>query len=193
MAKSLGELTDEELIAEFQNDNEAAFTELVQRFKDPLTNFTYRFMGDWDDCHDVVQETFVRVARNLHAFEGRARFTTWLYTVVRSVAIDVTTKMRKAPKTAEDERMSQLPAQDGEPMDGMIDAETREAVRDAVTKLPENEREAVIMCELQELPLRDACEVLGWSESRMKVTLYRARRRLRSMLGSYVGAGTVGS
>lgn len=180
---------DAELAASFKAGHAPALEALYWRHAERVWRYARYFSGNEDAAAEIVQETFVRVSRNLHAFEGRARFTTWLYTVVRSAAIDVTTKLRKAPKQAEDEQMSRVPAQDSEPMDGLIDAETREAVRDAVTRLPENEREAVIMCELQELPLRDACEVLGWSESRLKVTLYRARRRLRSMLGSYVGAG----
>src|SRR5215510_583008 len=86
MARSLGDLTDEELIAEFQHDNEAAFTELVQRFKDPLTNFAYRFLGDWDDCYDVVQETFIRVYRRRHSYKPIAKFSTWIYTIASNLA-----------------------------------------------------------------------------------------------------------
>ena len=73
MPKILSELTDEELIAEFQKENEAAFTLLVGRFKDPLTNFVFRFIGDRDECNDIVQETFVRVYRSKHSYKPVAK------------------------------------------------------------------------------------------------------------------------
>ena len=58
MEKNLNELTDEELILEFQqNDTERAFEILVQRYKNPLTNYVFRFIGNYDVCADVVQET----------------------------------------------------------------------------------------------------------------------------------------
>ncbi|MCK7526021.1 MAG: hypothetical protein MZV64_54640 [Ignavibacteriales bacterium] len=60
--RNLSEFTDEELILEFQSSgNEKAFEILVQRFKNPLTNYVYRFLGDYDSCVDVVQDTFVKV------------------------------------------------------------------------------------------------------------------------------------
>ena len=62
--RNLNEFTDEELILEFQSSgNEKAFEILVQRFKNPLTNYVYRFLGDYDSCVDVVQDTFVKVYR----------------------------------------------------------------------------------------------------------------------------------
>lgn len=61
MDRNLNELTDEELILEFQKSgNEKAFEILVLRFKNPLTNYVYRFLGDYDACVDVVQDAFVK-------------------------------------------------------------------------------------------------------------------------------------
>ena len=64
MDRNLHELTDEELILEFQeNDTERAFEILVQRYKNPLTNYVFRFIGNYDACSDVVQETMIKVHR----------------------------------------------------------------------------------------------------------------------------------
>ena len=64
MEINLHELTDEELILEFQqNDTERAFEILVQRYKNPLTNYVFRFIGNYDACADVVQETMIKVHR----------------------------------------------------------------------------------------------------------------------------------
>lgn len=179
---------DSELVAAFKAGHAQALEALYWRHAECVWRYARYFSGNEDTAAEIVQETFLRMARSLQQFEGRARFTTWLYTIVRSVAIDLTTKARKAPRQAEAESLDQVPAGEVEPMDSLIGRETREAVRDAVARLPENEREVVLLCELQDLPLREAGEILGWSESRLKVTLYRARRRLKTMLGSYVEA-----
>jgi RNA polymerase sigma-70 factor (ECF subfamily) len=84
--------------------------------------------------------------------------------------------------------MEQVPASTPGPAEKLDDAETRAAVRAAIARLPENEREAVLLCEIEDLPLRTAGEILGWGEGRVKVTLFRARRRLKELLAPHVGA-----
>ena len=65
----LRELSDEELILEFQKNNtEDAFNILVQRYKNPLTNYVFRFLGDYEVCADVVQETMIKVYRYKDAY-----------------------------------------------------------------------------------------------------------------------------
>ena len=62
---------------------------------------------------------------------------------------------------------------------------------EGVGRLPGAQRDAIVLCELDGLSIREAAEVLGWKESRVKVTLFRARRRLREFLKDYVADGTV--
>ena len=79
MDKNLRELSDEELILEFQKNNlEAAFEILVQRYKNPLTNFVFRFLGDYESCNDVVQETMIKVYRYKDTYSSVAKFSTWV-------------------------------------------------------------------------------------------------------------------
>lgn len=184
---------DAELVAAVRDGRRSAeevLATLYWRHAERVWRYARYFSGNDDTAAEIVQESFLRLVRNLGHFEGRASFSTWLYTIVRSVAIDATTRQRKTRGNVEEDAMARLPAKDDEPLHELIDSETRAAVREAVGKLPENEREAIVLCELQDLSLKDACGVLGWSESRLKVTLYRARRRLRALLGSYVGAET---
>ena len=66
--------TDEELISRFQNGDTYAFDLLVRRYKDPLLNFIYRFLGDFVEAEDIVQETFYRVYKNKHYYKEVAKF-----------------------------------------------------------------------------------------------------------------------
>ena len=84
--KPIASQTDEELIAAFQQENAAAFDEIVRRYRDPLYNFVVRLLGDTLFSEDVVQETFVRVYRNKHRYHQVAKFSTWIYTIASNLA-----------------------------------------------------------------------------------------------------------
>ncbi len=87
MDKNLSALSDEELIAELQQtNNERAFEILVQRYKNPLTNYVFRFLGDYDACTDVVQETMIKVYRYKDNYSSVAKFSTWIYTIAGNLA-----------------------------------------------------------------------------------------------------------
>ena len=76
---NLTDLSDEKLIIEFQkNNNVKAFEILVQRYKNPLTNYVYRFVGDYEACVDIVQETMVKVYRYKDSYNSVAKFSTWI-------------------------------------------------------------------------------------------------------------------
>lgn len=190
---------DAELLAalkEGRSTPQATLEALYWRHAERVWRYARYFSGDSEVASEIVQESFLRVARNLPAFEGRSKFSTWLYTVVRSAAVDITARRRRhasmqsAAEPGEPDPMSSIPANDQGPDQIAAGEETKAAVRAAVGRLPENEREAVVLCELQELSLREAGEVLGWSETRVKVTLFRGRRRLRTLLKHYVEAGS---
>ena len=84
--------TDEDLIARFQNGDEYAFDEIVNRYKDRLLNFVFRFIGQIDESEDIVQDTFLKVYKNKNSYVNIARFSTWIYTIAGNLA---KTELRK--------------------------------------------------------------------------------------------------
>ena len=78
--------TDEELIARFQQGDNYAFDLLVKRYKEPLLNFVYRFVGEREEAEDIVQETFLRLFKNKHYYREIAKFSTWIYTIAGNLA-----------------------------------------------------------------------------------------------------------
>ena len=178
---------DAELVDAFKAGDAQALEALYWRHADRVWRYACYFSGSNDAASEIVQDTFVRVAQHAAKFESRARFSTWLFTIVRSVAIDAAARRRRDPlQHSSEEPMQRLSAATPEPADDAAAAETRAAVRKAIARLPENEREAVLLCEIEDLPLREAGEILGWGESRLKVTLFRARRKLKDMLAPHV-------
>ena len=85
--KKLNSLTDEELIKVFQDENTIeAYEILVKRFKDPLMNFVYRFLGDRDIASDIVQDTMIKFYLNKDSYQSIAKFSTWIYTIAGNLS-----------------------------------------------------------------------------------------------------------
>src|SRR5258708_21601946 len=82
------ERTDEELLAAFQQGDVGAFEALLRRHRAPLFTFLVRMLGEREKAEDLAQETFLRIVKGAQAWEHRARFQTWLYTIARNLCVD---------------------------------------------------------------------------------------------------------
>lgn len=177
---------DSELVARCRGGDLAALEPLYRRHVDRVWRYAWFRTRSREASAEIVQETFLRVARSIEGFEGRSAFATWLLAVTRSVVVThVRQRARESRAGADPPRLRLVP--DGaDPPDRVETQDTRRAVRDALATLPGPHRDAITLCELSGLSIREAAEVLGWSESRVKTTLFRARRKLRDELKPYV-------
>jgi RNA polymerase sigma-70 factor (ECF subfamily) len=177
---------DEVLIARFQDGEEAAFNEIVRRYKDPLTNFAFRFLGDRDECLDIVQETFVRVYRNKHSFKPVARFSTWVYTITTNLC-------RTALRRRKIRVLLSLQGRDGEAPLDIVDESARtdekadaalkaERIQKALLTLPVRYREVVVLREIEQLSYEEIAEVTKTNIGTVKSRINRARSRLQEQL-----------
>jgi RNA polymerase sigma factor (sigma-70 family) len=117
-------------------------------------------------------------------FQGRAAFLTWLLRVARSAAAD---QGRAQQRRRRDQDTDPPVRSEPDPAADLEHLELTEAVRQAVRRLPETERAAITLCELQEMPIAEAVDILGCSEILIKSALFRARGRLRVMLAKHAG------
>ena len=171
--------TDSQLVAACQAGDMGALKALYDRYVDRVWRLGYLRTRSRDVAEDVVQETFLRVARSIARFEGRSSFGTYLFAVARSVAIDAQRRGCREQSVGDEPAVLKLVS--AEEADS-ADESTREAVRAALSRLPEAQHDALVLFELSDLSVRECGEVLGWRASRVKVTLFRARRALREML-----------
>src|ERR1700733_11730859 len=95
--------SDAECVRAYKAGNPSALETLYWRHAGRVWRYARYFSGSDELAAEIVQETFVRVATHLKAFEGRSQFSTWLFAIVRSVSIDQTAKRRRAPVNAEAE------------------------------------------------------------------------------------------
>ena len=180
--------TDEELIAEFQSGRAEAFNVLVGRYKDPLMNFACRFLGDEDDADDVVQEVFIRVYRNKHAFRPIAKFSTWIYTITANLA---KTQLRRRKRHALFSLSRRTQGRDDEreipdvryPADQLAESTLRrEIIQQSLLSVKEKYREIVVLRDVQELSYEEICEVTGLTMGTVKSRINRGRAQLQVLL-----------
>lgn len=186
--KTLNEYTDEELILEFQQNNTIqAYEILVQRFKNPLTNFVFRFLGDYEACTDVVQETFIKVYKNKDSYKSIAKFSTWIYTIAGNLA-KTELQRRKRRKLfsissyGEDEESFEIPDESYRP-DVITDSGIKDAIiQKALLKVSDAYRDMVILRDIQELSYEEIAEITGVNVGTVKSRINRGRAQLQKLL-----------
>ena len=186
--RNLNEFSDEELILEFQtNGTERAFEILVQRFKNPLTNFVYRFLGDYDSCADIVQDTFVKVYRYKDNYSSLAKFSTWIYTIAGNLARTEYQRRRRRnffsiSSYGDEEKTFDIPDNSYRP-DVTADANMKnEIIQKALLKVRDSYREAVILRDIQELSYEEIAEIMQIEVGTVKSRINRGRAELQKYL-----------
>ena len=174
--------------------HDTALDDLMDRHATTVFRFLCRMLGNQDDANDLAQETFVRVFQHRARFQPDAKFTTWLYTIAGNLARNhhrwrsrhPNVSLDAASGTTDESLGDALPAADLLPNEAAMNVERANAVRAAVHALPEDLREAVILCEWQDLPVAEAAVVLHTTPKAVEARLYRARRRLREQLARWL-------
>ena len=190
--------TDNNLVREFIAGNDAAFTVLVTKYKDPLTNYLNVMVGNYDVAADLAQETFFRVYKNIGRYSNIYQFSTWLYRIATNLAIDEMRYRKRrgqvfynnvwdSSRTEESGRPEmQISDVRRGPRDEILRKESNQVLGDAIRSLPEKYRTAFIMKEVQELPYETIAQVLKCSTGTIKSRLHRARELLQRKLEHYM-------
>ena len=186
--KNLNDLTDEELILEFQQNNtEQAFEILVQRYKNPLVNFVYRFLGDYETCLDVAQETFIKVYRYKNSYSTIAKFSTWIYTIAGNLA-RTEYQRRKRRKFfsinsyGENKETFEIPDERYRPDDATDSGIKDKIIQDALLKVSQVYREVVILRDIQGLSYEEISGIMGITVGTVKSRINRGRAQLQKLL-----------
>jgi RNA polymerase sigma-70 factor (ECF subfamily) len=168
------------LVEQARAGDEAAFEELMRRYKRPVLNFVYRLLSNADEADDVAQEVFVRVYQNLRDYSPRKRFSTWLFALARNAAIDRLRWRKRHPTTPLDSAPD--PAAPTGVSDEVNAHEIGTRVAAAVGSLPEDQRTALVLAEYQGLSYAEIAAIMQCSEKSVESRLYRAKQTLRDKL-----------
>jgi RNA polymerase sigma-70 factor, ECF subfamily len=186
--KKLNDLTDEELILEFQlNNTVKAFEILVQRYKNPLTNYIFRFLGDYETCADIVQETMIKVYKNKDSYKSIAKFSTWIYTIAGNLARTEYQRRKRRNifsinSYGEDDETFDIPDESARP-DVITDSGIKEEIiQKALMKVSDSYREMVVLRDIQDLSYEEIAEVTGITVGTVKSRINRGRNQLQKLL-----------
>jgi RNA polymerase sigma-70 factor (ECF subfamily) len=157
-----------------------AFEKLVKRYTPFIFRFLYDLTGSYEDARDLTQDTFLKAYTRLHTFRGDAKFSTWLYKIAYHLGIDYKRSSKRRSSTAMDERT--IPAQSNMPA---VDTDEREAMEKGLKDLTHSQRTAVVLHYYHQFRMREIGEILGCSESTVRVHLHRALHNLRKALKDF--------
>lgn len=189
---------DAALMLRAKRGDRAAFTELVERWKQPVMAFVYRTLPDADEAEDLAQATFVQLWKTAGRYEPNAKFSTFLFTIARNLCLNEIRRRVRHPADSLDEP---LPNDEDHPLRQIEDrkqtaadhdtvrAELFAKVDEALRDLPEKQRTALVLCREGELSYEEIADVLGASLQATKSLIHRARETLKARLKPYLGTG----
>jgi len=190
--------TDEELVARCIRGDRDSFNEFILRWERPIYALAYRTIGRKDDARDVCQETFLRAFRALPGFRGQAKFLSWLYRITLNLCRDWIRRQRRAPFVSVPEDVDPVElAAAAEPSEGIEDLVARRdltrIVERVMTRLPDEQRTAIILKEYHGLTFQEIADLMGCPLSTVKTRLYQGLAVLRRELAKVQDAPASGS
>ena len=186
------EQQDEALVRLAQGGDNRAFDELVKRYREKVYRQAFKILRHEEDAAEALQDAFLSAYRGLKNFKVESTFSTWLYRVATNAAL-MRYRRRRNPTVSLDQ--SQSPLEDAEPMavpdwsaqplDELLDTETREVLYESLMHLPEDLADVFIKRDIDGLSNAEVAQKLGISVAAVKSRLHRARIGLREDLDRY--------
>ena len=191
------ETTDEELVESLKRGDEEAFVERMRRYKGRVFAAAYRYLGNYEDAADVVQEVFVKVYRHIGSYSARAKLYTWIYRIAVNTSVN---KLRTRKRRGEDmaESLDKLKEEGGpvpvaasvnpgpDPLETLERKELASLLQTKLDALPEHYRLVFVLRELQQFSYQEIAEMTDLPIGTVKSRLNKARRSLRDMLAPYL-------
>lgn len=176
---------DKHLMIALAGGNDPALNVLMRRWNVRLTGYLERLCGSHATASDLAQETFVRVYKHRHRFRPAHKFSTWLFAIATNLARNHARWQKRHPVTLmEPEQVSGLPLESDLPCpSGSLEQQERAAaVRDAILKLPPEQKETLILSTYEGMSHAEIADIMDTTEKVVEMRLYRARKQLKELL-----------
>ena len=176
-------------IKQVKNGDQNAFAEIVELYKDKVFQLCYRMLGNRHEAEDIAQEAFLRAYVNIHSYDTKRKFSTWLYRIATNLSIDRIRK--KKPDYYLDAEVagaegltmySQVAADVMLPEDEVESLELQEIIQNEILKLPDKYRSVIVLKYIDELSLKEISEILDLPVGTVKTRIHRGREALRNQL-----------
>ncbi len=181
------------LIEQAKNGDGKAFDRLTEMYMDKAFSVAYSYTGNTTDAHDIVQDVFYKVFTNLHRFNLKYPFTSWFYRIVINSSINFSKRRRRKrtiflernPKS-DMEPLEFSAVSDSNPEKELINEEMRRLLYDGLKKLPEKQRSAVILFDIEGFSQDEVAAILKCPQGSVMSRIFYGRRKLRKFLEKYL-------
>lgn len=176
------ELMAKRLIREFKQGDQAAFTELVRRYRSQVTALAYKIVNDYDEAADVAQNVFLKVSKNIWRYDEQKRFYTWLHRITVNASIDYIRKHRRHRHEQLDDFHDSLEGLQATPDVSYNRSQIDGFIRKAAGLLNEKQRSAFLLRDVEGNRIDDVANIMEVPEATARWYLHRARSRIRKEL-----------
>ena len=191
-------LTDHGLLAATLAGDEAAFGELIRRYRNQITNYIYRMTNDYETAVDLAQETFMRVYAAAERYQSNYAFSTYIYRIATNLAISELRRRKRRRlvsltgffqgRDSSQAEAAEFDVPDARPLQDVtvVADERRAAVSRAIATLPEKYRAPLVLRDVEERSYEEIAAILEMSEGTVKSRINRARAFLRDKLSAHL-------
>lgn len=179
-------MRNEELLLQQSRDGDiASFEALVEPYQRYIYNIAYRMVGNEEDAKDMAQDALIKVYKNIGKFEGKSKFTTWIYRITVNVCQDALRRKKhvvsldEAIETKDSEVKMQVAGDEYEPEKVLEQNEVKRLVHDGLNRLPEKYKTLLILRELQGLSYQEISECLELPIGTVRSRLSRSKEALK--------------
>lgn len=176
--------SSENLVKEILNGNEAAMELLVRQNYDMVQSFIYRYIGDYNTSYDMTQEVFIKMMKNLSRFKyENGNFKSYILKIASNQCRDYF-RSSSYKASLESSDIYETNVESGELVIDILEKnEERLKVKNAVSSLPEKQREAVILKYFHDMKIKEIAGVTGDNENTIKARLFSGIKNLKKMIG----------
>jgi len=169
-----------------------AYTFLVEKYQHMVFTLALRMLKSKEKAEEVAQDAFIKAYKNLESFQGKSKFSTWLYKIVYFACLD---ELKRANRTFNPEDIEKLPAIELDDtksgLENLEDADRSQLIKDALAKLNEQERVILTLFYFEEQSLKELSQILDMTPNNVKVKLFRARKKMAVFLKNVIEPNTL--
>lgn len=176
--------TDDELMVDYVGGDEDALRILVQRWERLVFAFLIRMLGSPEEAEDLCQDTFMNLIKAAGRYKPEGKFQSWLYRIAGNQARSRLRRRKILRWLPLSEEHDNNPASGSDALASMASREEQRQVQEAIARLPERQREALVLKQYQELSYREIADAMDTTVSSVQMLLHRAMTALRKDLAS---------
>ena len=168
-------MVNQVLIKQFLSGNQHAFNMLAYKWQKPLYNFCLRYIGDTDSAKDIVQMVLLKIYQRLRTLDDYSKFSSWIYSITRNCCLDEI--KRKKHDSIEAHELEIVDTKNYE--NEITKNDTADALKSALKKIPEDQREVIILKTYHDLKFVEIAEILDISINTVKSRMYLGLKALK--------------